>query len=35
MRRHLVPWLLNEAVPRASGGWHITHSIEVIEVRQP
>ncbi|MEI9995117.1 MAG: hypothetical protein WDM91_11015 [Rhizomicrobium sp.] len=26
---NLVPWLLNECVPRASGGWHITHAIEV------
>lgn len=25
----LVPWLLKECVPRASGGWHITHAIEV------
>jgi hypothetical protein len=25
----VVPWLLEECVPRASGGWHITHAIEV------
>jgi hypothetical protein len=25
----LVPWLLKEAVPRADGGWFITHSVEV------
>jgi hypothetical protein len=25
----LVPWLLRECHPRASGGWHITHAIEV------
>lgn len=25
----LVPWLLREAVPRADGGWSITHAIEV------
>lgn len=25
----LVPLLLSEAVPKASGGWHITHSVEV------
>lgn len=25
----LVPWLLEEAVPRASGDWHITHVAEV------
>lgn len=25
----LVPWLLNEAVPRADGQWSITHAIEV------
>ncbi len=28
-RTRLVPWLLRRAVPRASGGWHITHSIEI------
>ncbi len=28
-RTNLVPWLLQECVPRASGGWHITHAIEV------
>ena len=27
-RTVLVPWLL-ESYPRASGGWHITHAIEV------
>lgn len=25
----LVPHILKECVPRASGGWHITHAIEV------
>jgi len=25
----LVPWLLNEVQPDASGSWHITHSIEI------
>ncbi len=28
-RTGLVPWLLEQCVPRASGGWHITHAIEV------
>lgn len=28
-RENLVPWLLEECVPRADGKWHITHSIEV------
>jgi hypothetical protein len=28
-RDHVVPWILKECVPRASGGWHITHSIEM------
>lgn len=26
---NLVPWLLEECVPRASGRWYITHAIEV------
>lgn len=25
----LVPFILGECVPRASGGWHITHSVEI------
>ena len=25
----LVPWLLKETTPKASGKWHITHAIEV------
>jgi hypothetical protein len=25
----LVPWLLQEAVPRANGKWFITHSVEI------
>lgn len=25
----LVPWLLEQCVPRANGGWHVTHAIEV------
>lgn len=28
----LVPWLLKECVPRASGGWHLTHVVEVERV---
>ena len=28
-RTILVPWLLKEAVPRADGGWFVTHSVEV------
>ena len=28
-RAHIVPWILKECVPRASGGWHVTHGIEV------
>jgi hypothetical protein len=27
--RLLVPWLLEECVPKADGGWFITHSLEV------
>jgi hypothetical protein len=26
----LVPWLLEECVPRANGGWHLTHVVEVM-----
>lgn len=29
-RSAIVPWVLKEAVPRADGGWHITHSVEII-----
>jgi hypothetical protein len=25
----IVPWLLQESEPRASGGWHFTHVVEV------
>jgi hypothetical protein len=25
----IVPWIIREAVPRANGGWHITHAVEV------
>jgi len=25
----VVPWLLRETTPCASGGWHITHAVEV------
>lgn len=25
----LVPWILSECVPRADGGWHFTHFVEV------
>jgi hypothetical protein len=25
----LVPWLLKEVEPKASGGWHLTHSVEI------
>lgn len=28
-RQHLVPWLLRECEPQASGCWHVTHSIEI------
>lgn len=28
-RNRLVPWLLDRCVPRASGGWHVTHAIEI------
>jgi hypothetical protein len=28
-REITVPWILQECVPRATGGWHITHVIEV------
>lgn len=26
----LVPWILEECVPRADGGWHLTHVVEVM-----
>ena len=25
----LVPWILENMVPRASGGWHVTHGLEI------
>lgn len=25
----VVPWILKETVPRASGGWHFTHVVEI------
>jgi hypothetical protein len=25
----VVPWLLGECVPRADGGWFVTHSVEI------
>lgn len=25
----IVPWILKECAPRADGGWHITHAVEV------
>lgn len=28
-RNQVVPWLLRECVPRASGCWHVTHHVEV------
>lgn len=31
----LVPWLLNECVPRADGRWHLTHAVEVSGVGEP
>ncbi len=31
----LVPWLLEECVPRASGGWYLTHVVEVDRARLP
>ena len=27
--RSLVPFILENAVPRASGGWHLTHAVEI------
>lgn len=27
----MVPWILKECVPRASGGWHVTHKIEILD----
>lgn len=27
--RILVPFILEECVPRADGGWHITHAVEI------
>lgn len=27
----LVPWLLAETTPRATGKWHITHAVEITE----
>ncbi|WP_292477392.1 hypothetical protein [Mesorhizobium sp.] len=27
----LVPWILEECVPRANGGWHLTHVVEVAQ----
>ncbi|CAM5576418.1 hypothetical protein MAUB1S_09692 [Mycolicibacterium aubagnense] len=29
-KSRLVPWLLEECVPRASGGWHLTHIVEIL-----
>lgn len=29
-RTRVVPWLLREAVPRASGGWSIAHTVEIV-----
>lgn len=29
-RDSLVPWLLGECEPKATGGWWITHSVEVV-----
>lgn len=26
----IVPWILRECVPRADGGWHITHAVEIL-----
>lgn len=28
-RERLVPWLLEQCEPKASGGWYITHSVEI------
>lgn len=25
----IVPWILKHGVPRADGGWHITHAVEI------
>ena len=27
--QRLVPWILDTCVPRADGGWHITHAVDV------
>lgn len=27
--RHIVPWILQTCVPKADGGWHLTHRVEV------
>lgn len=26
----IVPWILENCVPRANGGWHITHAVEIV-----
>lgn len=26
---NVVPWLLKETTPKASGGWHVTHALEI------
>ncbi len=26
----IVPWILEECVPRANGRWHVTHTIEIM-----
>lgn len=26
----VAPWILRECVPRADGGWHITHAVEIL-----
>ena len=31
----LVPWLLEECVPRANGGWYLTHVVEVAPPAHP
>lgn len=28
----VVPWLLKETTPRASGRWHITHAVEILTI---
>ena len=31
----IVPWILEHCVPRASGAWHLTHSIDLVVTGDP